>query len=85
MKGLRGQKIDWSGVDGAWYGLLTDESIDLHVNVRLTAPLPKDFPDRQLITGVSVLSQGVSLLIEVRQPRMQFSFFFFLIRQIGQR
>lgn len=71
MQGLRGQKIDWSGVDGTWYCLLTDDSIGLHVNVRLTAPLPKEFPDRQLITGVSVLSQGTSLVIEVRRPTMR--------------
>ena len=68
MRGLRGQKIDWSGVDGAWYNMIKDEGVSLHVNVRLTAPLPQEFPDRQLITGLSVLSEGHSLVIEVKNP-----------------
>lgn len=53
VQGLRGQHIDVSGVDGGWYCLVKDEEIDLHVNVRLTAPLPIEFPYRQLITGRS--------------------------------
>lgn len=68
MQGLRGQKIDWSGVDGGWYCLITDEDADFHVNVRLTAPLPEEFPDRQLVTGVSVISEGNSLVVEVKDP-----------------
>ena len=68
MIGLRGQKIDWSGIDGAWYTLIRDDDVSLHVNVRLTAPLPEEFPDRQLITGLSVLSEGHSLVIEVKNP-----------------
>ena len=68
MKGLRGQKIDWSGVDGAWYNMIRDEEVDLYVNVRLTAPLPEEFPDRQLITGLGLLSEGHSLVIEVKNP-----------------
>ena len=68
MKGLRGQKIDWSGIDGGWYNLLKDDDVGLHVNIRLTAPLPQQFPDRQLITGLSVLSEGHSLVIEVKNP-----------------
>ena len=68
MKGLRGQKIDWSGVDGAWYNLIRDEDANLHVNVRVTAPLPEEFPDRQLITGLSVLSEGHSFVIDVKNP-----------------
>ncbi|CAM9454811.1 unnamed protein product, partial [Ectocarpus sp. 8 AP-2014] len=39
MKGLSGQKIDWSGVNGGWYCLVKDDDADLHVNVLLTAPL----------------------------------------------
>ena len=68
MKGLRGQKIDWSGIDGGWYNMVKDGDADLLVNIRLTAPLPEEFPDRQLITGLSVLSEGHSLTIEVKNP-----------------
>ena len=68
MQGLFGQKIDWSGVDGGWYCLVKDDHTKLHVNVRLTAPLPNEFPDRQLITGFSILSEEHSLSIEVANP-----------------
>ncbi|CAM9929053.1 unnamed protein product, partial [Ectocarpus sp. 12 AP-2014] len=68
MAGLRGQKIDWSGVDGGWYSLVKDDSADLDVNVRVTAPLPEEFPNRQLMTGFTVLSEGHSLVIEVANP-----------------
>lgn len=68
MDGLRGQTIDWSGVDGGWYSLVRDDEADLNVNLRVTAPLPQEFPDRQLITGISVLTAGHSLVIEVRDP-----------------
>ncbi|CAM9161747.1 unnamed protein product, partial [Ectocarpus sp. 12 AP-2014] len=44
MTGLRGQRINWSGVDGGWYSLIKDEDADLNVNVRVTAPLPDEFP-----------------------------------------
>ena len=68
MKGLRGQMIDWSGVDGGWYSLVKDDDADLNINVRLTAPLPDEFPDRQLVTGLTVMSKGHSLVIEVENP-----------------
>ena len=68
MKGLRGQRIDWSGVDGSWYNMIKDDEVHLHVNVRVTAPLPEDFPDRQLIMDLSVLSEAHSLVIEVNNP-----------------
>lgn len=68
MQGLRGQRIDWSGVDGGWYCLVHDGDINLHVNIRLTAPLPTEFPTRQLVTGVSVISEGQSLALEVKKP-----------------
>ncbi|CAM9261580.1 unnamed protein product [Ectocarpus sp. 13 AM-2016] len=68
MKGLKGQKIDWSGVDGGWYCLVKDDDADLRVNIRLTAPLPEEFPERQLITGLSVISGGHSLVVEVTNP-----------------
>ena len=68
MQGLRGQSIEWSGVDGGWYSLIKDELADLHVNIRLTAPLPDQFPDRQLVTGLGIVSDGHSLAIEVKNP-----------------
>ncbi|CAM9914742.1 unnamed protein product [Ectocarpus fasciculatus] len=68
MKGLLGQSIDWFGVDGEWYSFVKDPDMDLHVNVRLTAPLPEEFPDRQLVTGLAVVSEGHSLVLEVTNP-----------------
>lgn len=68
MQGLLGQAIDWSGEDGGWYCLVSDESINLHINVRLTAPLPTEFLNRQLITGLGIVSEGHSLIIEVANP-----------------
>eukprot|EP00752_Nemacystus_decipiens_P017069 g15286.t1 len=68
MRGLNGQRIDWSGVDGGWYSLVKDDDAELIVNVRLTAPLPDEFPDRQLVTGLTVVSEGHSVTIEVEDP-----------------
>ena len=68
MQGLGGQRIDWSGIDGGWYCLVKDEREDLHINVRVNAPLPIDFPHRQLVTAISVVSGGHSLGIEVKDP-----------------
>eukprot|EP00752_Nemacystus_decipiens_P016770 g15007.t1 len=68
MRGLRGQKMDWSGVDGGWYCLIMDDNAELNVNVRLTAPLPDEFPDRQLVTGLTVMSEGRTLTVEVENP-----------------
>ena len=65
---LLGQRIEWAGVSGAWYSFLKDVDAGLDVNVRVTAPLEEEFPDRQLVTGVSVLSQGHSLVIQVKNP-----------------
>ena len=68
LQGLRGQNIKWIGEEGAWYALFVDEEIDTQVNVRTTGPLPEDFPDRQYVTGVSILQHGHSLVIEVIEP-----------------
>ena len=68
MQGFRGQQIDWSGIDNSWYCIVSDDTDSIHVNVRLNAPLRVEFPDRQLITGLSVMSQGHSLVIEVINP-----------------
>ena len=45
-----------------------DEEIDMQVNVRTTGPLPEDFPNRQYVTGVSILQHGHSLVIKVIEP-----------------
>lgn len=67
MVGMQGQKFDWSGEDGGWYVLLSDA--DLEVAVRLTAPLPEEFPDRQLMTGFSTkYGDGHSIVIENKHP-----------------
>ena len=68
MQGLRGQKFEWSGVDGGWYSMVKDEDADIYVNVRVTAPLPDEFPNRQLATGLSIFSKAHSLVIEVKNP-----------------
>lgn len=69
MMGLRGQTFDWAGTDGEWYSMLSDGP-ELQLNVRVTAPQP-DFPDRQLLTAVSLIFGGGSkhsLVIEVVDP-----------------
>ena len=68
LQGLRGQHIEWTGVDGGWYALVKDDKDDLQINVRTTAPLPTDFPDRQFIADVAVLSRGHSFVVEVKEP-----------------
>ncbi|CAN0551698.1 unnamed protein product, partial [Laminaria digitata] len=64
MDGLRGQTIEWSGEDGGWYAMIQDKDLGLHINVRVTAPLPQQFPHRQLVTGVSVLFGDHSFVVE---------------------
>lgn len=68
MVGLKGQKIDWAGVDGAWYALIKNHDPDVTVNLRLTAPLPEEFPHRQLVSGVAIMSSGHSLVLEFKNP-----------------
>lgn len=68
MVGMFGQKFDWSGQDKGWYCLVSDGP-DFQLNVRVTAPMPEDFPDRQLVSAVSILSAGGrSLVIELNDP-----------------
>lgn len=68
VQGLLGQRIEWAGVSGAWYSFLKDVDAGLDVNVRVSAPLEEEFPDRQLVTGVSVMFQGHSLVVQVKDP-----------------
>ena len=68
MTGMLGEKFDWSGEDNEWYSLVSDGE-DFQLNVRLTAPMPEEFPDRQLVSAVSILSPGGrSIVIEVENP-----------------
>jgi len=68
MVGMLGQTFDWSGEDKGWYCLVSDGP-DFQLNARVTAPMPEEFPDRQLVTAVSILSAGGhSLVIEVKDP-----------------
>ena len=68
MQGLRGQRIDWNGVDGGWYSLIKDDKAEFYMNVRLTAPLYDEYAHRQLMTSMSIMSEGHSLVVEVRNP-----------------
>lgn len=68
LPGLHRQYVEWTGVDGGWYALVRDDEDYFQINVRTTAPMPNDFPDRQFITGVAILSQGHSFVIEVKEP-----------------
>lgn len=68
MDGLRGQTLEWSGEDGGWYALIQHKDLGLHINVRVTAPLPQQFPHRQLVTGVSVLFGDHSFVVEANSP-----------------
>lgn len=43
MVGLLGKKIDWVGEDGGWYCLISDRD-DFQLNIRVTAPMPEEFP-----------------------------------------
>lgn len=68
MVGLMGQKIDWVGQDNMWYCLLADGP-DFQINVRLTAPMKEEFPDRQLVSAISLLTgDDHSLVVEVKDP-----------------
>lgn len=67
MVGFLGQKFDWAGKDNKWYCLIFD-GFEFQVNVRITAPMPKEFPDRQLVSAVSIITQGHSLVVEVKNP-----------------
>ena len=68
MIGMLGQKFDWSGQDKGWYSLVSDGQ-DFQLNVRVAAPMPEEFPDRQLVSAISILSPGGrSFVIEVKNP-----------------
>lgn len=67
VTGLLGQKFDWYGEDGGWYAFLSAEQ--LRMNMRVNSYLPETFPERQLITGVALITEGGhSVTIEVKDP-----------------
>lgn len=68
MTGFLEQRVDWVGVDGAWYNLIKDD--DLQLDARVTAPLSEEFPDRQLLTGFSLTygKDKSSIVISVEDP-----------------
>eukprot|EP00903_Cladosiphon_okamuranus_P020891 g19184.t1 len=71
MTGFHGQKFDFTGEDGEWYCLLSDEPA-MHLNMRVTTPVP-ELPEITYITGLSVLTtdqEGVehSIVITVKDP-----------------
>lgn len=69
MVGLKGQTIDWKGEDGGWYTLLSEGDTGVQINLRLTAPLAAEFPDRQLITGFALkIADGHSVVIQTKDP-----------------
>ena len=57
VNGLRGQRYDWCGEDGGWYAFLATQA-QLQMNLRVTSHLPTTFPERQLVTGVAVVTEG---------------------------
>ncbi|CAM9544860.1 unnamed protein product, partial [Laminaria digitata] len=57
VTGLRGQRYDWSGEDGGWYAFLSTQD-QLQMNLRVTSHLPATFPERQLVTGVALVTEG---------------------------
>lgn len=71
MTGFRGQTFDFTGEDGEWYCLIS-ESPSMHLNMRVTTPLPSQ-PEITYITGLSVVttdSEGLdhSIVVEVADP-----------------
>ena len=68
VTGLRGQRFDWSGEDGGWYAFLSIQD-QLQMNLRVTSHLPTTFPERQLVTGVAVVTEGGhSIVVDVVDP-----------------
>lgn len=51
MRGLQGQKFDFSGKDGGWYAIMHEQSF--YVNMRVTAPI-LDLDGITYITGLGI-------------------------------
>lgn len=63
----RGSPGSWARTGGGSHSLIKAEAIDLHVIVEITA-LVDEFPERHLITALSIAAEGHSVLIEARDP-----------------
>ena len=61
--GLYSQRYDWFGADGGWYAYLPTED-QLLTNHRVTSHLPETFPERQLVTGVAVVTDGGQTMMD---------------------
>ena len=71
MTGFLGQKFEFTGVDGAWYALVSDGPT-MHLNIRATAPIA-GVPTITYITGISLLATDFdgtehSIAISVKDP-----------------
>lgn len=68
VHGLRGQRYDWFGEDGGWYAFLSTPD-QLQMNLRVTSHLPVTFPERQLVTGVALVTDGGhTIMVEIVDP-----------------
>lgn len=68
MTGLRGQRYDWFADDGGWYAFLSTPD-QLQMNLRVTSHLPATFPERQLVTGVALVTDGGhTIVIDIEEP-----------------
>eukprot|EP00752_Nemacystus_decipiens_P008177 g7313.t1 len=77
MTGFLGQKFDFTGLDGAWYSVVSDISDDAerpstHINMRVTSPVA-ELPEITYITGLSIITtddDGLehSIVIQVTEP-----------------
>eukprot|EP00752_Nemacystus_decipiens_P011582 g10286.t1 len=68
VSGLRGQRFDWSGEDGGWYAFLSTPD-QLQMNLRVTSHLPETFPERQLVTGVALVTDGGhTITVDIEDP-----------------
>ena len=56
MTGFLGQKFDFTGEDGAWYCLISDDNFI--VNMRVTSPVA-DLPEVTYITGADTQTFGL--------------------------
>lgn len=60
---LRGQKMYPSRIGGGAYCMRKNERAHLHLNIRLVALLPAEFPGGLLMTGISGLYAGSCLVV----------------------
>ena len=68
VTGLRGQHYEWCGEDGGWYAFLSAQD-RMQMNLRVTSHLPDTLPERQLVTGVAVVTEGGhTITVEIVDP-----------------